>query len=251
LRFGLNKGTYDNAIQIPQNDSATPVTLTTSDLFKTFTYSPTVEKTIILPLETTCNIGSWIIINNISTANTITIKNSTNTTTYAILPNATASVGGGGVKMLVASNSASTGGANSGNIWVCSQGIMLNSIYSTKTIDGTTLSTSNSSASTIDIGIASVIYITLTFTSLNRYISNMTGSLIDGRRITVIYLPDSVYASNSINFQESGAVSGGGVFISGSADSTVGIGHGGSVSFVYSSSARNQGGTATGLWIKL
>ena len=119
LNFSFGEGTYENALQTSTSNST--LILTNNDLFKTFSFNPTSNKIIRLPLSSTCKIGSWININNFSSTSTITIQDSTGALVYTVLSESiSGTIGGNGVKMLAVSSSAQTGGGFASN-WICSQ----------------------------------------------------------------------------------------------------------------------------------
>ena len=119
LNFSFGEGTYENALQTSTSNST--LILTNNDLFKTYSFNPTSNKIIRLPLSSTCKIGSWININNFSSTSTITIQDSTGALVYTVLnPSISGTIGGNGVKMLAVSSSSQTGGGFSDN-WICSQ----------------------------------------------------------------------------------------------------------------------------------
>jgi hypothetical protein len=109
LNFNFGHGTYENVNSI-STDSNSSVIYDTSSLFNVFTYNSSVNKTVVLPTASSCVIGSWIVINNLSNSSSITLKDLSGNI-YAILPSITStSIGGFGVKMLAVSNTYKTGG---------------------------------------------------------------------------------------------------------------------------------------------
>jgi hypothetical protein len=119
LNFSFGEGTYENALQTSNNSSL--LTLSSSDLFKTFSFNSSGDKIIQMPNPSTCKIGSWININNFSSTSTITIQDSTGALIYTVLSQSiSGTIGGNGVKMLAVSSSAQTGGGFASN-WICSQ----------------------------------------------------------------------------------------------------------------------------------
>ena len=107
LNFNFGHGTYENVNSI-STDSNSSVIYDTSSLFNVFTYNSSVNKNVFLPPASSCIIGSWIVINNISNNCSVTLKD-TNGDIYAILPYITStSVGGNGVKMLAVSQTNKT-----------------------------------------------------------------------------------------------------------------------------------------------
>jgi hypothetical protein len=119
LNFAFGEGTYENALQTSTSSSA--LVLTNSDLFKTYSFNPSSNKIIRLPLSSDCKIGSWININNFSSTSSIIIQDSTGVFIYTILsPCISGTIGGNGIKMLAVSSSAQTGNGFADN-WICSQ----------------------------------------------------------------------------------------------------------------------------------
>jgi hypothetical protein len=121
LNFSFGEGTYENVVHTSTTVPSSP--LTNNDLFKTYSFDPSFNQTIHLPLPTTCKIGSWININNFSSTNTITVQDSSGSIVYIILaPSTSGTIGGSGVKMLAVSSSGKTGdvGVFAEN-WICTQ----------------------------------------------------------------------------------------------------------------------------------
>lgn len=121
LNFSFGEGTYENALQTSSTPTS-PLTLTSSDLFKTFSFDSSSNLIIRLPNPSTCKIGSWININNFSSTSSITIQDSTGALVYTIVyPCTPGTIGGNGIKMLAVSSLAQTGSSGFANNWICSQ----------------------------------------------------------------------------------------------------------------------------------
>ena len=119
LNFAFGRGAYENAVQTSTSIATLP--LTSSDLYKTYSFNPATGKIVQLPAAATCKIGSWIEINNFSTTATVTVQDSTGTLVYTILyPSIAGTVGGSGVRMVAVSSAGQTGSGFADN-WVCGQ----------------------------------------------------------------------------------------------------------------------------------
>ena len=119
LNFAFGRGAYENAVQTSTSIATLP--LTSSDLYKTYSFNPATGKIVQLPAAATCKIGSWIEINNFSTTATVTVQDSTGTLVYTILnPSIAGTVGGSGVRMLAVSSAGQTGSGFATD-WVCGQ----------------------------------------------------------------------------------------------------------------------------------
>ena len=97
--------------------SSQEVLLTRNDLFKWFSFLPTIDKSIRLPDPTSCQAGSWIGLTNLSQSSCIQIFDVFGTTLYSRLESSEFAAGVS-KRFMCVSTLASSNGSIMGDIWV-------------------------------------------------------------------------------------------------------------------------------------